>query len=775
MGFGRRRIEGRPAGGFRKAIMIGRFFRRFVGSKKSGGKSFFRRVFSFDRLVGMAVLAGCLAVFATDPYPVQFVRLKTFDMFQRWKPREVLPADKKPVVIIDLDERSLAEVGQWPWSRPVLAQLVQNLFQLGATVVAFDVVFPESDRMNPGNVVNSVHGLDEETRDKLLKMPKDGNDAIFAQVVKGKRVILGQAGYWDALETEAGPPVRKSVALKGPKPHRFLPNFKAMVRNVPVIEKAAIGHGIFTVVPEPDGVVRRVPTLFAYDGQLYPSLAVEMLRVATGRRTILVETDDLGIKAVRVTKNLGVPTDRQGRAWPYFTKSDKAKYVPAVEVLTGTADTGIIKGRMAIIGTSAVGLLDIRSTPIDPVFPGVEVHAQLIESVAYNEFLSRPNFINGAEYLLILFGGILMIWLVPAAGARWTFLIFAIIASAAAYTSWYLFAEERILFDAVFAVLSILTLYVLLTYTGYAREEAERKQVRDAFGFYLAPAMVEKLADDPSQLALGGEQRDMTMLFCDVRGFTTISEQFDAAGLTQLINKLLTPLTEVIMKSQGTVDKYMGDCIMAFWNAPLDDPDHARNACLAALAMKEEMGPLNERLEAEAVAEGRQHIPLKIGTGLNSGEVVVGNMGSEQRFDYSILGDEVNLASRLEGQCKTYAVDIVIGENTHARAPNMATLELDLIKVKGKTEAVRIHTLLGDENVREGNAFIALSGLHDEMLTAYRGQRWDEATDKLAGCREIIDGFNLNGFYDIYAERIEEYKADPPGDGWDGVYVATSK
>ncbi|MCG8511065.1 MAG: adenylate/guanylate cyclase domain-containing protein [Rhodospirillales bacterium] len=755
--------------------MIGRLFARLGGGKKSGGKSFLRRMFSFERLVGLGVLTACLAAFIADPYPVQFVRLKTFDMFQRWKPREILPVEKKPVVIIDLDERSLSEVGQWPWSRPVLAQLVQNLFQLGATVVAFDVVFPESDRMNPGNVVNSVYGLDDDLRQRLLKMPKDGNDAVFAKLIKGKRVILGQAGYWEELEEKAGPPVRKSVALKGPKPHRFLPNFKAMVRNVPIVEKAAVGHGIFTVVPEPDGIVRRVPTLFVYDEQLYPSLAVEMLRVATGRRTILVETDELGIQAVRVTKNLGIPTDNKGRAWPYFSKSDRDKYVPAVEVLAGTADASIIKGRMALIGTSAVGMLDIRSTPIDPVFPGVEVHAQLIESVAYNEFLSRPAYITGAEILLVFFGGLLMVWLVPAVGARWTLMIFAVIASSAAYTSWHLFSQERILFDAFFAVLAILALYVALTYTGYAREEAERKQVRDAFGFYLAPAMVEKLAEDPSQLALGGEKRDMTMLFCDVRGFTTISEQFDAEGLTQLINKLLTPLTDLIMKRQGTVDKYMGDCIMAFWNAPLDDPDHAKNACLAALAMNEEMGPLNDRLEAEAIADGRTHIPLKIGTGLNSGEVVVGNMGSEQRFDYSILGDQVNLASRLEGQCKTYAVDIVIGENTYARAPGLAALELDLIKVKGKTEAVRIHTLLGDENVKEGNAFIALSGLHDEMLDAYRGQRWDEAMDKLTGCREVTDGFNLGGFYDIYAERIEEYKADPPGEGWDGVYVATSK
>jgi adenylate cyclase len=634
--------------------------------------------------------------------------------------------------------------------------------------------------MNPVTVADSIAGLDEETRGKLRSLP--GNDALFAGVIKRGRVVLGQAGFQEEKAPDAMPPVRKSMALKGPKPHRFLQDFRSLVRNVPVIEKAAVGHGIFSLASEPDGIVRRVPTIFAHQGELYPSLSIEMLRVAFQRPTLLVETNDAGVVAIGIASKSAFPpnglrvgTDSRGRVWPHFSKRDPAKYVSARDVLAGTVDPALIRGKLTIVGTSAVGLLDIRSTPTEEIMPGVEVHAQLIEAVLTGNFLSRPNYINSAEAAFILVGGLLIIWLVPAVGARWTMLLFLVIAGSALGTSWYLFAEQKILFDAGFAVASMLVLYVLLTYSGYAREEAGRRQVRNAFAHYLSPAMVEKLAENPSQLALGGEKRDMTMLFCDVRGFTTISEQFDAEGLTRLINKLLTPLTDIILQRQGTVDKYMGDCIMAFWNAPLDDADHARHACLAALAMNAEMVPLNQRLEAEAQAEGRPHLPLKIGIGINSGDVVVGNMGSDQRFDYSVLGDQVNLASRLEGQCKTYAVDIIIGDNTWRKASDLAALELDLIKVKGKTAAVRIHTLLGDRTVRESESFGALSARHAELLEAYRGQRWDEALGKVADCRHLCGGLNLGGVYDLYEERLRAYAANPPGPDWDGVFTAVSK
>ncbi|MCK4939231.1 MAG: adenylate/guanylate cyclase domain-containing protein, partial [Rhodospirillaceae bacterium] len=309
-------------------------------------------------------------------------------------------------------------------------------------------------------------------------------------------------------------------------------------------------------------------------------------------------------------------------------------------------------------------------------------------------------------------------------------------------------------------------------------------QTRDAFSKYLSPDMVESVAADPSKLKLGGDQRNMTLLFCDVRGFTTISEQFDAVGLTALINKLLTPLTNVILEHQGTVDKYMGDCIMAFWNAPLDDEDHIYNASISALLMIGEMGPLNDRLEAEAIEEGRKHIPLKVGVGLNTGECVVGNMGSDQRFDYSVLGDTVNLASRLEGQSKTYGMNIVLGSTTNAAVKDrLATIDLDFIQVKGKTEGIYIYGLMGDADVKDSPDFIKLQSKIHEAIEAYRQQRFDEATAMFKEIRALGDGghkpwkleVTLDILCDLYDERIAEYKVNPPSADWDGVFIATTK
>ena len=738
---------------------------------------FLKRVFSVERMLGFALLAALVALYHTNPYPVQYFRLKTFDYYQQLKPRPIPPPEQQPVVIIDLDESSLAEIGQWPWPRKTLARLVQNAMQMGVAQVAFDVVFAEPDRMNPSNIIDALDGLDEETRKRIGQIK--GGDSLFAEVIKKSRVVLGQAGYWEDLETKPTPPVRSSVAFlkqgADVDPKRFLPEFRSLVRNVGEIETVATGRGIFSLVPEPDGIVRRVPTLFLHKEQFYPSLSIEMLRVAFNRPTILVRANAAGITEMAITKDVKIPTDRNGRVYPYFSKSDKSKYIPAKDILAGTADPKKLAGKLAIVGTSAVGLLDIRAVPTEPVIPGVEVHVQLIESALQKAYLSRPNYFEVAEMALLLAGGLTLIWLVPFVGAKWTALLFFAIAGGAGGTSWHFFTTERLLFDAGYAIIALLLLYTLLTYVGYAREEAQRRQVRTAFAHYLSPAMVEKLAEDPSHLKLGGEMRNMTVLFCDVRGFTTISEMFDAQGLTKLINRLLTPLTEVILKRQGTVDKYIGDCIMAFWNAPLDDPDHGRNACRAALEMDKEMKAFDKLIEAEAKQENRRHAPLKIGTGINSGDIVVGNMGSNQRFDYSVLGDNVNLASRLEGQCKTYHVDIVVGENTAVKAPDFGLLEVDLIKVKGKTAAVRVYTLLGDEKVAATPQFVDLKKQHNDMLAAYRAQKWDLARMKIATCKSKMNGHNLGGLYELYEERIAEFEKSPPPPDWDGVFIATSK
>ncbi|WP_417789098.1 CHASE2 domain-containing protein [Terasakiella pusilla] len=725
------------------------------------------------RLTGLLLLIGLLTIQVLDPYPVQFMRNKVFDMYQRAEPREV---KSRPVTIVDLDEESLATVGQWPWPRSIIGDMVANLFRMGAGVVAFDMAFPEPDRLSPNMIADNVAGLDPALEEQLRSLPS--NDEYFANIIRQTRVILGQAGFDREIEDQVHrPPVKKSIGFRGEKPNAFVPSLPSLVRNVPVLEEAAAGHGFFSLFPENDGIVRRVPTLFQFDGDIYTGLSIEMLRVATGRQTILATANSNGVESVAIAKGLILPTDQKGRVWPHFSKHDKAKYVSARDVLSGVVDPAMIKGKLILVGTSAVGLLDIRSTPVEGTLPGVEVHANVIESVFDQAFLERPNNMNGAEFLLTLAVGLILIILVPMIGAKWTLILFALIAGGSGATSWYLFSEKKMLFDAGFAMFATLGIYVQLTYMGYAAEEAQKKQVRSAFSHYMSPALVERLAEDPSGLKLGGENRPMTLLFCDVRGFTSISELFDAEGLTKLINKFLTPLTNVILNRQGTIDKYMGDCIMAFWNAPLDVENHEREGCLSALAMIDSLVEVNERLEKEAEEEGRPHIPLKIGIGLNTGVCCVGNMGSDQRFDYSVLGDPVNLASRLEGQSKAYGVTIVIGESTYKNVLDLACIELDLIQVKGKTEAVRIYSVLGDDTVAQKPEFIAYADHHAKLLQAYRNQEWAKVRDMIVSANQMIHELAMehHGLYALYEERMKEYEINPPAADWDGVFIATSK
>ena len=746
----------------------------------ASGKQFSARIkqaLRFERLFGLALLALLLVLYVLDPAPLQTMRLKLFDYYQTLLPREVTV---RPVTIIDIDEDSLQEYGQWPWPRTLLADLVEKTFSLGAVLVAFDVVFPEPDRMNPESVASVLPGIDDETRKLLLRLPS--NDELFASAISKYPVVLAWHGVPEERLDVTFTRPRSTVAVKRTanalKPEQVAIHWPAVIRNIPIIDSVGTGHGFISLAAERDGIVRRVPGVVLNEGVLYPAMAMEMMRVAVNRRAILLEMNEAGMSQIKIHKQIPpIPTDRNGQVWPHFSLPDHAKYVSAASVLNGTADPAMFKGKLVIVGTSAFGLFDLRAIPTAEQVPGVEVHAQVVENAFTDSFLLRPNYMLAVELTALLVGGSLLIWLVPWVGAKWSGLLFIAMAGGALAGAWYLFTEQRVLFGVGYLILSLLLIYTVLTFAGYASEEASRRRVRTAFSHYLAPAMVEKLADDPAQLVLGGETRSMSILFCDVRGFTTISETFkgNPAGLTHLINKLLTPLTAVILEREGTVDKYMGDCIMAFWNAPLDDPRHARNACLAAMQMQAEMGAINDHLAAEAAEEGRDYHRLAIGVGVNTGDVVVGNMGSDQRFDYSVLGDDVNLASRLEGQSKGYGVGIVIGENTRSVVDDMAFLELDLIMVKGKREAVRIFTLVGDETVLKSNAFPVMEGAHRRLLEAYRAQRWAEARVHLEACKGLTDGFDLAELYDVYGARIEEFEAAPPGADWDGVYVAATK
>jgi len=753
-------------------------------------------------LVGMALLAGAVWLRGADPDIVEAARVKTFDLYNILQPREASP--KSPVRIIDIDEKSLAELGQWPWPRTLVGDLIAALRDYGVAVVGFDVVFAEPDRTSPERIAATIRGADVDLLDRLKQLPR--NEEVMVQAQKTMRVVLGQAGarHLDADNQPPAPPPesqRTSVlGARGGDPRDHIVRLPVLIHNIPELEAAATGLGFFSVDEEVDGVVRRVPMVAEIAGVVKPALSVEMLRVGLQGNSIFTfireEFDfsgqnQIGVQSVRlqtpmVRGGFNIPTDGSARIWVYYALPDRFNtvnntgrmYVSAADVIAKRVPKEKLQGTLVVVGTSAVGLLDIRSTPIEPRLPGVEVHANILENVLESQFLTYPFWMLGAEMGIMVLVGLGLMFFIPRVGPVFTLVGLSVVVAGLIGTAWWAFTEHRVLVDVTYPGAVNALLFSMLTYANYARDAAEKRQVRTAFSQYLSPDLVEQLAENPDQLKLGGETKRMTMLFCDVRGFTAISEFYktNPQGLTQLMNRLLTPLTDEILKRRGTIDKYMGDCIMAFWNAPLPRIQQEADSVEAALAMFVALEELNVVRRREAAEQNIPYLALAIGVGLNSGDVVVGNMGSAQRFDYSVLGDAVNLASRLEGQSKSYGVGLVIGEETERGLPagRFATFELDLIAVKGKKEAVRIFTAIAEIRELGAEAYAAQKALHDAMMVAYRAQNWDEADRLLAQCRGGVEA-RMDGFYDIYAERIAEFRLAPPGEGWDGVYVATSK
>jgi adenylate cyclase len=410
--------------------------------------------------------------------------------------------------------------------------------------------------------------------------------------------------------------------------------------------------------------------------------------------------------------------------------------------------------------------------------PGVEIHAQMLEGILTNSMLTSPNYAIGAELIATAAIGIAIIWLAPILGPALLLAFGAVIVSLLVGVSWYLFTQEKVLIDFTYPLLSSLLIYLTLVFTNYIREQAQRRQIRSAFSQYLSPTLVEQLAQSPEKLVLGGEQRDMTIMFSDVRGFTTISEIYkdDPQGLTALMNRFLTPLTNAIIDRKGTIDKYMGDAIMAFWNAPLNDATHELNACEAALDMLDCVERLNRVRAEEAKSNSVPFLPLQIGVGINTGRCVVGNMGSDLRFDYSVLGDSVNLASRLEGQCKSYGLPIIIGSKTAQIAKDrFAILELDFIAVKGKKEPEVAYAIVGRDDLAKSDKFQSWRELNMRMLSCYRNRDWIAALAAIEEGRAADHDNRFKTLYQIYFDRIRAFQVTPPPDDWDGAYALESK
>ncbi len=735
------------------------------------------RQIGWSRVAGLLVLATIILIRIIDPIFVERLRLQAFDVYQRLNPRTP-PA--LPVAILDVDDRSLTEIGQWPWPRTEIGAMTEKAMQAGAVALAFDIIFSEPDRLSPGRIAIDNPDLPEQIRADLSALPS--NDARLAESFARSRVVLGQTSVRNAAAGggNATQPLDVPHAVIGPDPRPFMLRFPHLLRNLDELENAAAGRGVFTVIPDPDGVYRRVPIVMYVQDKYRLGLSIELLRIATGGEAFAIRTNAAGVDGVVVARQL-IQTQQDGTVWNNFSPSDPNRFVSATDLLNDRVPPGRLAGHLVLVGTSAIGLEDFRPTPLGVPMAGVEIHAQVLENILNNSLLTRPNFAIGMELVWIAVMSLLVIALAPILPAR--FLIVATLALVSGYLlfTYYLFVRNGQLIDPTMPVIATVVSAMLMSSVNYIREEVQRRQIRNAFGQYVSPDLVAELADNPDRLKLGGERRELTLLFTDVRGFTTISEGFadDPAGLTQLMNRFLTVMSDAVMDHGGTIDKYMGDAVMAFWNAPVDEADHARLACTAALDMLARIEGLNADMAKKGGKGAGIAVPaIDIGIGLNTGECVVGNMGSDKRFDYSALGDAVNLASRLEGQTKAYAVKIVIGSQTESLVRNdFALMELDLIRVKGKSIPEQIFAVLGPKSLTEKNGFEPLTTANAKMHAEYRASNWGPAEHALQELRDAARELDvdLDGFCEVYATRIATYRADPPPDGWDGVHDAVDK
>jgi adenylate cyclase len=728
-----------------------------------------------------AVIAGAILLRYQDPFFVQALRLIAFDHFQRLDPPKY--DANVPIRIVDIDEASLAKIGQWPWPRTTVRDLVANLGAKGAAVIAFDVLFAEPDRTSLEAVVKQLPAS-EAAAVTAAMTGRPSNDQQLADEIRQTptvlSIVLGQ-GTATTLPAKAG------FVFGGDDPRPFLQDFDVATPNLPKFDDAAHGIGAFNWVADRDQIVRRVALMFRLNDSFVPSLAAEALRVAQGASTYLLKASNAsgetafgqstGLNHIRIGDVI-VPTDGAGGVFLKFRHYNKAQYIPAWKVLAGEVAQDDIEGRIILVGTSAPGLLDLRATPVDAAVPGIDVHAQVLEHLLTGTFLERPDYAIALEEFVILALGIMLAVVLPRVSAKASGAIGLLTIALVLLGGWAAFQYANLLLDPSYPALVLGFLTAGITFYTYNTAEVQRAHIRSAFGQYLSPSLVEQLAQSPDKLVLGGEERDMTILFSDVRGFTAISEIYkdDPQGLTSLMNGLLTPLTNTIIDHDGTVDKYIGDAVMAFWNAPLDVPQHELSACAAALAMLDNVQTLNRQRQDEAAGAGQRFLPFRIGIGLNTGRCVVGNLGSDLRFNYSVLGDPVNVASRLEGQTKYYGVPIILGTKTGAKAKDkFAILELDLIAVKGKTEPETIYALLGREDVAADARFQELRKLYSTMLYCYRSRDWEGALEAIDLCRAAEDKFGLMALFDLYRTRIAAFReAAPPAD-WAGVFVAETK
>ena len=687
------------------------------------------------------------------------------------------------IVIVDIDESSLALEGRWPWSRDKLAAIVNNLFEVyQADVVGFDIVFAEKDEssgLKEFEFLASTELKDDPLFHKALDniRPSLEYDQMFAKALKDRNVVMGYYFKSNVSENEIAqsgllPP---AVTKLNKQLSARLPINKALGYggNLKILQSSARSGGFFdNPFVDSDGVFRRVPLIQIHQDQVYASLALSTTQAYLKNSDIKLNVVNNGTKndqyyaleSVHINE-FSIPVDGKGAVYvPFRGLSYSFPYISAHKILNKKIDPDSLKGKIVLVGTTAPGLLDLRSTPVQSVYPGVEIHANIISGILDQRIKHSPAWTIGYEFIILILIAATMAFLLPVSSplmATVATTIVLILTVSGTLMAW----NSQIILPLASPVLLIVLNYILHMSYGFFIESRGKRQLAHLFGQYIPPEIVDEMSKSPANFSLDGENKVMTVLFSDVRGFTTISEGMDPKQLTQLMNALLTPMTRVIHKHRGTIDKYMGDAIMSFWGAPLEDPDHARHALHAAMEMMVELKIMQKDFKS------RGWPPINIGIGLNTGNMNVGNMGSEFRMAYTVLGDSVNLGARLEGLTKEYGVNIIVSESTKESIPEFTYRDLDLVRVKGKNEPIAIFEPIGHEDEIDEATTLELAR-YNQALQSFRAQNWDQAeTDFFALSQIHPDRF----LYQVYLNRVTHYKGHLPNDDWDGVFTHTSK
>ena len=734
--------------------------------------------------ITLFIVILALILFFVDVAFLRFMELKALDL--RMVSRGNV-ASGGETVIVAIDEKSLSELGRWPWPRTVMARLVDRLKAYGVKAIGFDVIFSEpDDNANLKTIAELSREIErigiQDAKLKGLLEKKRGaadTDAELARSVeRAKNVTLGyffhtskkEVGHLTPEQIKAGAADIANARyqmVRAPEKvdERVFVHAYSAVTNIKQLTDAAENSGYFNAFPDSDGVIRWAPLVIKFQDDYYSSLPISILLQYLEWPLLSLKMADFGVESVRL-EDLVIPTDETGRLLVNFMGPARTfPHYSVSDILHERLSPDIFKDKIVIVGATATGIYDMRVTPFSAVYPGVEIHATVIDNILHQNFLIHSGWTKFIDICMIILLGLIVGVAVPRVRAASGVLLILVLLAVFAGTNTYLFARYNTWLNLIYPVLTMMTVYLAITVYRYITEEREKKKIRGAFQYYLTASVINEMLKDPTKLKLGGDKKALTVLFSDIRGFTSVSEKLTPEELVHLLNEYLTAMTDIVFKYDGLLDKYMGDAIMAVYGAPLDQPDHPIRACRTALDMLKEL----KNLQKKWADEGRP--VLHIGIGVNSGDMVVGNMGSQMRFDYTVMGDSVNLGSRLEGINKEYGTNIVISEYTYAAVKDVLTCrELDSVRVKGKQLPVKIYELLCEkQDTATHEAFLRL---FETGLERYKQARWNEAISVFRQVLELKPGDPPS---ELYIRRCEDLKENPPPPPWDGVFEMTKK